>query len=118
LYSVALTLSNGNLFIQFFKLIEYISNIFFLISAANVDNDSLLHKLNTDVTRALIEYMQSRRNEYESSTNLIQLSGRFERINMTFQQEIYKRYGSLKLMGLNLDKYYTLILFNRWSNQD
>lgn len=92
LYSLSLILSNG----------------------ACVDNDTLLFKLNTEVTKALIDYMQLRRNEYESSTQLIKLSGDFEKINLFLQHGIFNKCMELKQRGLNFDKYYEILYFNRW----
>ena len=75
--------------------------------------------MNIKVTKVLIDYMQMRRNEYDSSNKLIKIAGDFEKINLLIQHIIYLKIADLSSMEMNLnEKYSNLINFNRWLQEE
>ena len=66
----------------------------------------------------MIEYMQLRRNEYESSTQLIKLSGTFEKINLCLQNGFFEKCKQYKSEGVDLENYSELLYYNKWYNLD
>jgi hypothetical protein len=75
--------------------------------------------MNIKVTKVLIDYMQMRRNEYDSSNKLIKIAGDFEKINLLIQHIIYLKIADLSSMEMNLnEKYSNLIKFNRWLQEE
>jgi hypothetical protein len=103
----------------YFFLKFCLKNKIFQILAACFENETYLDEMNVRVTKALIDYMHLRRNEYDSSSKLIRIAGDLEKINLFIQHIIYLKYNELNSMQIRLDqKYSNIINFNRWFQQE
>lgn len=117
LYSayLAFTTCKSRLFvlIKYLKLKIFIN--FLYQGCHGLSNLKQKFETNLELSETMSHYMFLRRNETESSDQLLNIAPWFERLNIKLQMKLYDKCSELIKMGVYLDKFYKTIFYSSFN---